>query len=99
MFFTEKKQIRKDFGKHQSTIEAPSLLEQQLEWSRLRRALDRMAEGKIKMVYPPKVTPLAFSLMVDKLRERVSSETLAERVGRMQKALEKTASDETKNQS
>jgi hypothetical protein len=37
--------------------------------------------------------------MVDKLRERVSSETLAERVGRMQKALETAAGDEAKNQS
>jgi ATP-dependent Lhr-like helicase len=58
-----------------------------------------MENGKIKMTTPPKVTPLAFSLMVDKLRERVSSETLAERVGRMQKALETAASDEAKNQS
>ena len=67
-----------------------------------------MEKGTIKMTqppyrlyppYPPKVTPLAFSLMVDKLRERVSSETLAERVGRMQKALETAASDEAKNQS
>jgi ATP-dependent Lhr-like helicase len=75
------------------------VLEQQLEWNRLRLALKRMENGKIKMTTPPKVTPLAFSLMVDKLRERVSSETLAERVGRMQKALETAASDEAKNQS
>ena len=75
------------------------VLEQQLEWMRLHLALKRMEKGKIKMTTPPKVTPLAFSLMVDKLRERVSSETLAERVGRMQKALETAASDEAKNQS
>lgn len=70
------------------------VLEQQLEWTRLRRALERMEGGKIKMMYPPKVTPLAFSLMVDKLRERVSSESLAERVARMQKALETAAGEE-----
>ena len=29
--YTEKKRIRKDFGKHQSTIETPPLLELQLE--------------------------------------------------------------------
>jgi len=69
------------------------VLEQQLEWTRLRRALERIEEGKIKMIYPPKVTPLAFSLMVDKLRERLSSETLAERVARMQKALENAAEE------
>lgn len=67
------------------------VLEQQLQWSRLCRALERMQEGKIRMMHPPKVTPLAFSLMVDKLRERVSSETLAERIARMQKALETAA--------
>jgi ATP-dependent Lhr-like helicase len=53
-----------------------------------------MEEGKIKMMYPPRVTPLAFSLMVDKLRERLSSETLAERVARMQKTLETAAGEE-----
>ncbi len=69
------------------------VLEQQLEWTRLQRALERMQQGKIKMMYPPKVTPLAFSLMVDKLRERVSSESLAERVARMQKTLETVAGE------
>jgi len=69
------------------------VLEQQLEWIRLGGALERMGEGKIRMTYPPKVTPLAFSLVVDKLRERVSSETLAERVARMQKALEIAAGE------
>ncbi len=29
--YTEKKRLRKDFGKHQSTIETPPLLELQLE--------------------------------------------------------------------
>jgi ATP-dependent Lhr-like helicase len=47
-------------------------------------------------MHPPRVTPLAFSLMVDKLRERLSSETLAERVARMQQALETAASEKAK---
>jgi len=64
------------------------VLEQQLEWTRLRVALERMEGGQIRFMYPPKVTPLAFSLMVDKLRERLSSETFAERVARLQKELE-----------
>ena len=58
-----------------------------------------MEKGKIKMTYPPKVTPLAFSLMVAKLRGLVRSETLAKRVGRMHTALETAAIDEAKNQS
>jgi ATP-dependent Lhr-like helicase len=72
------------------------VLEQQLEWSRLCRALERMQYGIVKFMHPPRVTPLAFSLMVDKLRERLSSETLTERVARMQQALETAASDKAK---
>lgn len=64
------------------------VLDQQLEWTRLRVALQRMEAGKLRIMHPPKVTPMAFSLMVDKLRERVSSESLAERVARLQKELE-----------
>jgi ATP-dependent helicase Lhr and Lhr-like helicase len=67
------------------------VLEQQLEWSRLSRAMERIQGSRLQIMSPPKVTPLAFSLLVDKLRERVSSETLAERVARMQKALETAA--------
>jgi hypothetical protein len=61
-----------------------------------------MEKEKIKMTYPPyppKVTPLAISLMVAKLRGLVGSETLVERVGRMHTALETAANDEAKNQS
>ncbi len=69
------------------------VLEQQLEVTRLRGTLMRMEQARILVTRPPKVTPLAFSLIVDKLRERLSSETLAERVARMQFALEKAASE------
>jgi ATP-dependent helicase Lhr and Lhr-like helicase len=67
------------------------VLEQQLEWTRLCDALERLENANLKIMYPPKVTPLAFSLMVDKLRERVSSESLAERVANMQRELENAA--------
>jgi ATP-dependent Lhr-like helicase len=36
-------------------------------------------------------TPFAFPLLVDRLRDKVSSETLAERVRKMQLQLEKAA--------
>jgi len=71
------------------------VLEQQLELTRLNDALVRMDQGRIVIMHPPKVTPLAFSLIVDKLRERLSSETLAERVIRMQTALEAAAEIES----
>jgi ATP-dependent Lhr-like helicase len=41
---------------------------------------------------PKKPTPLAFPLLVERMRERLSSETLAERVMKMQQQLELDAS-------
>lgn len=67
------------------------VLEVQLESSRIIDTLDRLQNSEIVVTNPPKVTPLGFPLLVDKLRERVSSETLAERVLRMQADLEKAA--------
>ena len=69
--------------------------EQQLEWTRLEAALKRMERGKVMIMHPPKVTPMAFPLMVDKLRERMSNETLADRVARMQSALEAAVTKES----
>ncbi len=63
------------------------VLEQHLEVTRLHNALTRMERGRVVVMAPPKVTPLAFPLMVDKLRERLSSESLAERIARMQSEL------------
>ncbi|MEM6470557.1 MAG: ligase-associated DNA damage response DEXH box helicase [Planctomycetota bacterium] len=68
------------------------VLEFQLEATRMQNALERIAECRVVLMRPPKVTPLAFPLLVDKLRERVSSETLADRIARMQADLEKAAS-------
>ena len=67
------------------------VLERQLEQSRLGRALQRLAESRVVITQPPRSTPLAFGLLVDRAREKVSSETLAERVRKMQMVLEKAA--------
>ena len=67
------------------------VLEQQLETSRMVSALERIGRSQIVITDPPKVTPLSFPLLVDKLRERVSSETLADRIARLQTQLEKAA--------
>lgn len=67
------------------------VLEQQLESTRLLAALRRIEASRIIINEPERVTPLAFGLLVDKLRERVSSETLADRVRRMQEDLERAA--------
>jgi ATP-dependent Lhr-like helicase len=67
------------------------VLERQLEGSRLVRALERIATGYITLVDVPRITPLAFPLLVDRMRESVSSEKLADRVRKMQLVLEKAA--------
>jgi ATP-dependent helicase Lhr and Lhr-like helicase len=67
------------------------VLDQQLEASRMHAAMERINESQIMLEEPPRVTPLAFPLLVDKLRERVSSETLADRIARMQEQLESAA--------
>ncbi|MEM6689572.1 MAG: ligase-associated DNA damage response DEXH box helicase [Planctomycetota bacterium] len=67
------------------------VLQTQLEAARMERALDRISESELVLNDPPKVTPLAFPLLVDKLRERLSSESLADRVARMQAELEAAA--------
>jgi ATP-dependent Lhr-like helicase len=48
----------------------------------------------LKLVVQPlrKPTPLAFPLFIEKMRDRLSSESLADRVRRMQAALEVEAS-------
>ncbi|MBD53999.1 MAG: DNA ligase-associated DEXH box helicase [Rhodopirellula sp.] len=72
------------------------VLDQQLEASRMHSAMERINESQIMLKEPPRVTPLAFPLLVDKLRERVSSETLADRIARMQEQLESAAADNEK---
>jgi ATP-dependent Lhr-like helicase len=67
------------------------VLERQLESSRLGRTLERLTRSEVVITEPKRVTPLAFPLLVDRTRERVSSESMADRIRRMQAALEKAA--------
>jgi ATP-dependent Lhr-like helicase len=67
------------------------VLERQLESSRLGRTLERLTASRVVITEPKRVTPLAFPLLVDRTRERVSSESLTDRIRRMQVALEKAA--------
>ena len=70
--------------------------DQQLEATRMHSAMERINQSQIMIKEPPRVTPLAFPLLVDKLRERVSSETLADRIARMQMQLEAAAAETEK---
>jgi ATP-dependent helicase Lhr and Lhr-like helicase len=67
------------------------VLERQLERSRLETALHRIAAGRITVLDIKRPTPFAFPLLVDRLRESVSSERLSDRILRMQIRLEKAA--------
>lgn len=55
----------------------------QLEMPRLRKALERINRQKIILKYPEKPTPFSFPIMVDRLRERMTSETLEDRIKKM----------------
>jgi len=59
----------------------------QLEEARLRTALERINGQTILFTQPAKATPFSFSLIVSRLREKISSEKLADRVKRMRLAL------------
>jgi ATP-dependent Lhr-like helicase len=67
------------------------VLERQLERSRLALTLERLASARVVITTPRRTPPLAFPLLVDRARDRVSSETLADRIRRMQLALERAA--------
>ncbi|MFN5665078.1 MAG: hypothetical protein ACK461_07865, partial [Bacteroidota bacterium] len=60
------------------------VLNDQLEELRLREALNRINQSKISMVKIEQPSPFCFPIMVDRLREKMSSETLAERIRKMQ---------------
>lgn len=64
---------------------------QELELQRIRAALVRMSESRLVLTHPKKPTPFAFPLIVGRLREKVTTEKLADRVARMLAELEKAA--------
>lgn len=67
------------------------VLERQLEASRLGRVLERLSRSAVRVVDVERPTPLAFPLLVDMTRAKLSTEKLADRVKRMTVAAEKPA--------
>lgn len=57
----------------------------QLEWKRMREALDRIRSQRLLVTHPERATPFAFPIMVDRLREKTTSETLEARIAKMLK--------------
>ena len=67
------------------------LLQDELEIGRLTASLARMAGQQLVIQPLGQPTPFSFPLMVERLREQLSNETLADRIARMVAQLETTA--------
>ncbi|MFN9719254.1 MAG: ligase-associated DNA damage response DEXH box helicase [Planctomycetota bacterium] len=72
----------------QSRVE---VLDRQLEHTRLQSTLQWLCSSQIVRKAPRQFTPMAFPLIVARLRERLSSESLSHRIARMTVQLEKAA--------
>ncbi|ORL44695.1 DEAD/DEAH box helicase [Zunongwangia atlantica 22II14-10F7] len=62
--------------------------EHQLEEGRLRQALERIEHQKVVWKNCEKPTPFSFPIITDRLREKLSSEKLEDRIRKMMKSLE-----------
>ncbi len=61
----------------------------QLEEARLRAALERINTQKIILSRPDRATPFSFPIIVDRLREKLTSEKLEDRIAKMKVQLVK----------
>lgn len=67
------------------------LLAQELEIGRLAASLQRMAGQRLALQALQRPTPFAFPLMVERFREQLSNERVADRIARMVAQLEEAA--------
>ncbi|MGQ3058751.1 MAG: helicase-related protein, partial [Nevskia sp.] len=67
------------------------VLEQQLDYRRLRQAAERIAGQEVVIVDTPRFTPLAFPLWAERIGSRLSTEDWKDRVLKMAATLEKAA--------
>lgn len=73
---------------HQANRE---VLERQLEETRLFRTLERLNRSHILLKTPKRPTPFAFPILVDRLREQLTTESIKDRIESMALQLEKAA--------
>ena len=69
------------------------LLAQELDIQRLKATLSKMATQRLVVQSLARPTPFAFPLMVERFREKLSNENVADRIARMVAQLEKAAGD------
>ena len=70
------------------------VLRQELDVQRLEQTLQRINQRTLDVHLIKRATPLAFPLLVERMRESLSSEKLADRIARMVRDLEKAAGPE-----
>jgi ATP-dependent Lhr-like helicase len=63
----------------------------QLDYKRLIDALNRINGQEIILRYPEKITPFAFPIMADRLRQKLTTEKISDRILRLQRSLEQAA--------
>jgi ATP-dependent Lhr-like helicase len=84
------------FRKHDSgnlllTQAQREVLEQELELTRLRDTLLELHARRVAYCPVARATPFGFALMVERFREKLTTEKLSDRVARMLRELEKAA--------
>ena len=68
------------------------VLERELEFARMHDALAAMQKQRITLIRASRPTPFCFPLMVERFREKLTSEKLADRIARMRLAFDKVRS-------
>jgi ATP-dependent Lhr-like helicase len=69
------------------------VLKTQVNEARLTEVLKEFQTRTIVLKTPPRLTPFAFPIFADRLREKVSSESFKDRIAKMQMQLEKYADE------
>lgn len=75
---------------HQANRE---VLEKQLEHTRLADTMRRLAKSRVLIVDVPSPTPLSFPLLVERFRQKMTSEKLPDRIRKMTLVLERRADE------
>lgn len=89
LFFEVFKQY--DAGNLLLTQAQEEVLRQELDVARLEHTLQRINQRTLDIHLIKRATPMAFPLLVERMRESLSSEKLADRIARMVRDLEKAA--------
>ncbi|MFK3797833.1 ligase-associated DNA damage response DEXH box helicase [Pseudomonas sp. NPDC088444] len=92
LFFEVFKQY--DAGNLLLTQAQEEVLRQELDLARLEHALRRINESTLDLHLIKRPTPMAFPLLVERMRESLSTEKLSDRIARMVGDLEKAAGPE-----